>query len=191
MPSLFSSKSAEKGAPLTHLLLERYSVLASENPTMSALEAMTSCLVAQGERLPISEDAVLLLLSEVQTYAEERQKAAPTSAKPGGKKAFGTDYLAWINSLPIDELLLVVTGYQVAQAEAYYCTTPIRITDKVLELAMKDKWMDKQASFEAAILGFGGEIGGGSSGGEGGYDLESASPVQEKQISNKLKSLGF
>jgi hypothetical protein len=187
--SIFFKHFSSDLPPITYRLLETFSALADHHQEETTEKVLRLSLELCGYRQEFSTEDLVSLLESMKnihdkTNAEGAVVKAPSTS---GKKAFGQDYLEWVNTLNIERLLLVISDYDFPTACTYYSEVPVDAISIAAELFFKSDWLTKQAALESAVVGAGGELG--ASKATPGYDLtnEKSSAAAEK----KLKSIGF
>lgn len=188
--SLFFRHLSSPLPAVTYYLLETFTALAEANPEETAEAVLRQSLVICGheKNFPL-EQLVKILEGMKDIEAKSRKAVAAVDGAPGssGKKSFGQDYLDWVNTLNIEQLLLVISDYDFPAACTYYSEVPIEAISVAAELFFKSDWLSKQSSLESAVVGAGGDLG--SSKPKPGYDLTDEKTSHAAVA--KLKSIGF
>ena len=131
---------------------------------------------------PDQED-LRYFLSRLQEISDAASKIKHADTKR--KKSFGTGFIDFITSLPIDRVIAKMCGYDMQLAKHIYCTLDRDLSDQLVRDYISGEVERNTVMMEASMYGFGGKYANDKSGEDKGIDINTPEGVAA------MKSLGF
>ena len=186
--SIFYMHTYGRRFPVPLMALESYALDSEKADSDEELfNVLLTTLSKHCKVVAAEDDDIDYFLSRLKSIKEEISENSSDEKTRG--KTFGSAYMDYISSLPVDGALLKMVNYDIDSAEKLYCTID---RDDVVQLVkdyIKGKAEENLVRMEASMYGFGGhyeeEKVDKKGGGGKGVDISTEEGVAA------LKSLGF
>jgi hypothetical protein len=201
MTTLFYERHLKKPV-ISHLFLEAIEELITRDPETNLRTALLHAIEAIGGGNEPSTEELSDYADALQEFHRSRAQlisAKPAQASPeepltpltkkSSKKGRGSGFLRWIDSLKLEERLLLISDYDYDKAYHYYAKVPVEVVDRLWTLYVASRWNELDGMFEAVVYGMGGELKGGETKSEVHEKSKTAADEKERQAT--LKSIGF
>lgn len=201
MTTLFYERHLKKPI-ISHLFLEAIEELITRDPDTDLRTALLHAIDAIGEGTDPSPEELSDYADALQEFHRTRSQlisAKPEESPPdepltpltkkSSKKGRGNGFLKWVDSLKLEERLLLISDYDYDKAYHYYAKVPVEVVDRLWTLYVASRWNEMDSMFEAVVYGMGGELKGGETKSE--VHEKSKTAAEEKARQSTLKSIGF
>lgn len=195
MPGLFYSLETERPVPITLFFLEAVARITEEDPEQDACKVVTGALRRSKVSHRPNKAQVDYALSRLQEISN--QIAANTHGESKTPdKGLGTDLLIWLSRLHTEEMCLLLSGFDSKKAREIYREWDRDEVTESFRIFLSYEREKIQASFEAALYGFGGGYKGskggpsedsGSAGNVEVYDLTKHNPEGLEELKRALR----